>query len=145
MHWNSGTWIPGPSQHLSVNHLMVGEEGVFRLLTSLQVHKAMGPDELPTRPLLKEYAELTPVFTLFYQTSLGQDIIPDDWKIANGIPTFKKGDRNRAENYRSVSPSSVACKTLSISCKVAFTDMGAHSILTDAQHGFRKRHFLRCI
>ena len=51
----------------------------------------MDPDELSTR-LLKELAEeLTPVFTLFYQASLDQGTIPEDWKTANVVPIFKKG------------------------------------------------------
>ena len=54
----------------------------------------MGPDEIPTR-LLKELAEeLTPIFILFYKTCLDQGTIPDDWKKANAVPSFEKGDRN---------------------------------------------------
>ena len=116
------------------------EEGVHKLLSNLQVHKAMGPDEIPTR-LLKELAEeLTPIFTLFYQACLDQGTTPDDWQTANVVPIFKKGDRNRPENYRPVSLTSIACKTLEhIVCSSIHRHLEAHSILTDAQHGFRKR------
>ena len=41
----------GTSPHPSMNHIIVTEAGVYKLLFSLQVHKAMGPDELPTRLL----------------------------------------------------------------------------------------------
>ena len=86
----------GTSPHPWINHIIVTEAGVYKLLSSLQVHKAMGPDELPTR-LLKELAEeLTSGFTLFYQALLDQGTIPDDWKTANVVPIFKKkGDRLR--------------------------------------------------
>ena len=39
----------GPSPHPSVDHIIVTEEGVFKLLSTLQVYKAIDPDELPTR------------------------------------------------------------------------------------------------
>ena len=95
--------IMGPSPHPSMDHIIVTEECVLKLLSTLQVHKAMGPEELPTR-LLKELSdELTPVFTVFYQASPDQGTIPDDWKTANVDPIFKKGDKNKPENYRPVS------------------------------------------
>ena len=36
--------------------------------------------------------------------------IPSDWKLANVIALHKKGPRNRAENYRPVSLTSILCK-----------------------------------
>ena len=89
----------------------------------------------------KELAEeLTPVFTLFYQASLDQGTIPDDCKTANVVPIFKKWDRNRPENYRPVSLTSIASKTLEhIVCSSIHKHLEADDILTDAQHGFRKR------
>ena len=134
----------GPSLHPSMDNISVTEAGVYNLLSNFQVHKAMGPDEIPTR-LLKELAKelivyLTPIFTLFYQACLDQGTIPDDWITANAIPIFKKGDRNKPENYRSVSLTTNACKTLEhIVCSSTQRHLEAHIILTDAQHGFRKR------
>ena len=130
----------GPRTHPLMDNISVTEEGVHKLLSNLQVHKAIGPDEIPTR-LLKELAdELTPIFTLFYQACLDQGTIPDDWKTANVVPIFKKGDRNRPENYRPVSLTSIACKTIEhIVCSNIHRYLEAHSILTDAQHGFRNR------
>ena len=87
-----------PSTHHSMDTISVTEEGLNKLFSNLQVHKAMGPDEIPTR-LLKELAEeLTPISILFYQACLDQGTKSDDRKIANVVPNFKKGDRNRPEN-----------------------------------------------
>ena len=75
-----------------------------------------------------------------FQASLDQGIIPDEWKSANVVPIYKKGDRSKPENYRSVSLTSITCKTLEheVSSSI-MKHLDSHSILTDAQHGFRKR------
>eukprot|EP00745_Piridium_sociabile_P038619 TRINITY_DN7074_c0_g1_i3.p1 TRINITY_DN7074_c0_g1~~TRINITY_DN7074_c0_g1_i3.p1 ORF type:complete len:816 (+),score=128.54 TRINITY_DN7074_c0_g1_i3:312-2759(+) len=130
----------GPSTHPAMHRITVSENGVLKQLSSLGIHKASGPDEIPTR-LLKELAlELSPVLTVFFQASLDQGIIPSDWKKAEVVPIFKKGDRNKAANYRPVSLTAVICKTLEhiISSSVR-RHLEAHNILTDAQHGFRQK------
>ena len=130
----------GSSPHPVMHHTEVSQEGVFKLLNGFQVHKATGPDELPSK-LLKELAEeLTPILILSFQASLDKGTVPEDWKYANVVPIFKKGDRNKPENYRPVSLTSIVCKTLEhIVCSSMHRHLEAHSILTDAQHGFRKR------
>ena len=123
-----------------MDHITINPEGVHKLLTGLKMHKATGPDEIPTR-LLKTLAdELTPVISLFFQASLNQGIIPDDWKTANVVPVFKKGERNKAENYRPISLTSVTCKLLEhVICSSIMDHLDEHNILTNAQHGFRKQ------
>ena len=130
----------GPSPHPTVDNITVTENGVHKLLAGLEPHKASGPDQLPAR-LLKELAsELAPIYTLLFQASLDQGIIPDEWKSANVVPIYKKGDRSKPENYRPVSLTSITCKTLEhIVSSTIMKHMDRHSILTDAQHGFRKR------
>ena len=130
----------GPSPHSAMDPIIIHPDGIHKLLAGLQIHKACGPDEIPTR-LLKVLAdELTPVISLFFQASLNQGIIPEDWKKANVVPVFKKGDRNRAENYRPISLTSVTCKLLEhVICSSIMRHLDKYNILNDAQHGFRKR------
>ena len=122
-----------------MNHIIITEEGVFKSLFGLQVHKPMGPDEWPTR-LLKELAEeLTEVFTLFHQASLYQGTIPDDWKLQTSFPSSRKGtetDQRTADQFLSLP---MFAKPQSIVWSSIHRHLEAHSILTDAQHGFRKR------
>ena len=130
----------GPSPHDPVEHITVTEGGVQKILAGLNPHKATGPDQLSARLLKEAATELTPVFTLFFQASVDQGIIPDDWKTANVVPIFKKGDHSKAENYRPVSLTSIACKALEhIVTSSIMKHLDSHNILTDAQHGFRKR------
>ena len=47
-----------------------------------------------------------------FKLSLEEGIVPSDWKEPNITPLFKKGSRNKPENYRPVSLTSVICKLL---------------------------------
>ena len=46
-----------------------------------------------------------------FNLSLEEGIVPSEWKEANK-PLFKIGSRNKPENYRPVSLTSVVCKLL---------------------------------
>ncbi|VDI42580.1 Hypothetical predicted protein [Mytilus galloprovincialis] len=72
----------GKSPHPTMNRIHVTENGVQKLLSNLNIHKAAGPDEIPTR-LLKELAPyLAETFTTFFQASINQGTIPPEWKEA---------------------------------------------------------------
>ena len=42
-----------------------------------------------------------------FNLSLKEGVIPFEWKEADFIPLFKKGSRNKSENYRPMSLTSV--------------------------------------
>ena len=123
-----------------VHHFSVGQEGVQKLLRDLDPYKAAGPDTIPTK-FLKEFAsELSPALTLIFQASLQQGRVPKDWKQANVTPIFKKGDRSLPGNYRPISLTSVCCKILEhVIHSQVMKHLERHNILSDQQHGFRKR------
>ena len=52
--------------------------------------------------------EIADVCTLLFQASLEQGILPSDWKRANIVPVYKKGDIGRVESYRPISLTSVS-------------------------------------
>ena len=63
--------------------------------------------------------------------------IPQYWKIAYVSPIFKKGARNKAENYRPVSLTSVLCKLIKSFVKDSIiTHMKAEYFLSSKQYGF---------
>ncbi|XP_072018346.1 uncharacterized protein [Amphiura filiformis] len=123
----------GPSPYPPMEPIVVSCEGIRKLLSDLGIHKASGPDEVPPR-LLKELSnELAPVLSIFFQASINQGILPEEWKKANVVPVFKKGERNKAENYRPISLTSVICKVLEhVLCSQILEHCDVNNILSDA-------------
>ena len=66
--------------------------GVEQLLSGLKLHKASGPDMIPTYLLKLLAHQLAPALTVLYQASLDQGQLAEDWKTANVLPIFKKGN-----------------------------------------------------
>ena len=130
----------GNSPHPDVLSFTIGVEGVRKLLADLDPHKATGPDNIPTK-FLKDNAEgLAPALTLLFSASVTQGEVPIDWRHANVTPIFKKGDRSDAANYRPISLTSVCSKLIEhILHSQIMTHLDKHRVLTDQQHGFRKR------
>jgi hypothetical protein len=94
----------------SMDPFTVTVNGVTKLLSELDPHKAQGPDGIPPK-FLKEFAtDIAPALTLVFQASLTQGRVPDEWKHALVTPVFKKGQKYKTENYRTISLTCVSCK-----------------------------------
>ena len=66
--------------------------------------------------------------------------VPTDWRQANVIPIFKKGEKYLASNYRPVSLTCICCKLLeNIVASSILKHLDLQSILVDFQHGFRAK------
>ena len=128
-------------KYLSIENIIIGVDGVEKLLKNIKPHKASRPDNIPCR-LLKELAPgLAPCLTSIFQTSLSSGQLPSDWKQARIAPAFMKGSTCLAENYRSISLTCVFCKILEhILCSHIHKHLNKHNILTSLQHDFRSRH-----
>ncbi|KAK4810800.1 hypothetical protein QYF61_008773 [Mycteria americana] len=69
-------------------------ELAWDLLLQLNAHKSMGPDGIHPR-VLKELADvIARPLSVIYQRSWESGEVPVDWKLANVIPIFKKGQRD---------------------------------------------------
>ena len=76
-----------------------------------------------------------------FNLSLKEGVVPFEWKETNIIPLFIKGSRNKSENYRPVSLTSVICKLLDRLIKdhnVMVDFHVKHNLLNSSQHGFLK-------
>jgi len=112
---------------------------VLNNLHKLRPDKAAGPDNLLPRFLIeiKDYVA-HPLYLLF-RKSLDESCVPDDWKCADVSPVYKKGNRNKVENYRPISLTSQVCKLFeSIIRDAVVKYLETNLLIQDSQHGFRK-------
>ena len=122
-------------------NIVVTTNGVLKQMQDLKPNKATGPDNIPPRLLIELAVELAPVFTLLFNASLSQGVVPADWRSAHVTPIFKKGDPLTPANYRPVSLTSIPCKILEhiVHSNVINHLIVKNKILCDQQHGFRKK------
>ena len=83
--------------------LVINYNGVYTLLSKLNVHKAMGPDQIPNILLKKTAIHTAELLTCIFNQSISSHSLPKDWLQANINPLFKKGNTNLAVYYRPVS------------------------------------------
>ncbi|KAK4820693.1 hypothetical protein QYF61_003613 [Mycteria americana] len=114
-------------------------EKVSDLLHHLDIHKSMGPDEIPLR-VLKELADvLTKPLSIVYQQSWLTGEVPADWRLANVTPVYKKSRKEDVGNYRPVSLTSVPGKLMEQIILSAITrHVEDNQGIKPSQHGFRK-------
>ena len=74
-----------------------------------------------------------------FNVSLEEGIVPLEWKERNIIPLFRKGSRNKSENYRPVSLTSVICKLLEKLIKDQLVDfLVKNKLINPSQLGLLK-------
>jgi len=105
--WQMCFLVDGALHDVAVNDTIIKAK-----LAKLCSDKAGGADAMSPW-LLKEIHEylVTPVYNLLWK-SLDEGAVPDDWKIANVSPIFKKGDKRKVSNYRPVSLTSQVAKVI---------------------------------
>ncbi len=82
----------GPSPHPTMPEIQKPQHGIEKLLKDLNVHKAMGPDEISSH-FLKETRSVTSfLLKIIFQCSLETEVTPQDWREAYVAPLFKKGE-----------------------------------------------------
>ena len=104
-------------------------------LKALNTSKAPGPDGVPTE-ILKTFAEqlAEPIKDIF-QTSINTATVPNDWKQANVVPVYKKGEKTSVNNYRPISLLSVVSKILE-RCVYNHIITSIRPKITESQYGF---------
>ena len=125
----------------TIGDLKITTKGVEKQLSTLNINKASGPDQIPNIFLKQTAKESASVLAALFTQSLQTGHLPDDWLSANVSPIFKKGDRGLASNYRPVSLTCVCCKLMEhILVRHMLRHFDDKKIISDKQHGFRKGH-----
>ena len=115
------------SSYTTMSHITIDTSGVDNVLGKPNPHKATGPDDaIPAHLLCQQSTEVAPALSFVFQMSLDTGQIPDDWHMAYVVPAYKTGDKCSAENYRSVSITSICSKMME---HILFFDIMKHNII----------------
>jgi hypothetical protein len=57
-------------------------------------------------------AEIAPALEIIFRKSMTEGTVPEDWRVANVTPIFRKRAKANAGNYRPVSLTSVCSKLM---------------------------------
>ena len=106
---------------------------------SLEAGSAPGPDGISAKFLQTFCDEISVPLSLIFNLSMGEGLVPSDWRNVNITPVFKKGNKGSVENYRPVSLTSIPCKLMESLIK---DEMVLHlekfNLIQSSQHGFMK-------
>ena len=107
-------------------------------ISKLKQDKAPGDDGI-TPKFLKEVAdEIAEPLTEIFNKSVSEGVVPQDWKIANVTPIFKKGTKLDSGNYRPVSLTSHIGKFLESLIRDAIINhLSQNRLINESQNGFR--------
>ncbi|KAF1556515.1 hypothetical protein FQV20_0001978, partial [Eudyptula albosignata] len=118
---------------------IIQEEAVNDLLRHLDARKSMGPDGIHPRVLRELVEELAKPLSIIYQQSWLTGEVPDDWRLANVTPTYKKGWKEDLGNYRPVSLTSVPGKIMEqFILRVLTRHKQDNQGIRPSQHGFMR-------
>jgi hypothetical protein len=110
---------------------------MIKIVKKLKSNASPGPDKVTPLFLKNIIANIAKPLCNVYNKCLDEGFVPADWKVAQIIPIFKKGDTQSPGNYRPVSLTSVLCKVLE---KVVREQMLKYlfdnGIIPKNQHGF---------
>ena len=78
------------------------------ILRNIDCNKAQGSDNIHGIILKTCANSLAILFQLIYNTG----ILPIEWKSANVVPVFKKGEKGNIENYRPITLTCISAKVM---------------------------------
>ena len=135
--------IPNPTSNFDftnsqiLRELCIDEKLVWEKLSNINTSKSQGPDELNPKLLFELRNELCKPLTTLFNMSIQTGVIPQDWRDACVAPLHKKGSRNKSENYRPVSLTSVISKLLESIVKDSLVKhLDKNTLIRNSQHGF---------
>eukprot|EP00061_Rhincodon_typus_P018373 g47525.t1 len=125
-------------EHANIlRYFEIKKEVVLGILKSIKLDKFLGPKGIYPRLLTEEREEIVGTLTKIFVSSLATGEIPEDWRVANVVPVFKKGNRDNPGNYRPTSLISVVWKLLvRILRDRIYAHLKKHGLIRGRQHGF---------
>ena len=131
------TAIQGVYKQSSFSFSTVEKVDVIREIKNLSKKKAIQDNDIPVKILKDNVNFFADYICIFYNYTITTSKFPSVLKMANVTPIFKKGSKNKKENFRPVSILPVLSKIFEkLMSKHLFTFF--ENILSKFQCGFRK-------
>ena len=122
-----------------LSDIRISSDQVKKKISDLKISSAPGPDGITPRLLKLGGDSISAALAYIFNKSLESGDVPEDWKVANVTPIFKKGGKGDPGNYRPVSLTSIPCKILEACIKdVIVNHLVSQSLIKNSQHGFMK-------
>ena len=97
--------------------------------------------DIPIYLLKRSSTIISPILAYFFNQYMDQGIFPNELKIGKVTPVFKKGDKQKFENYRPISILPIFGKIFEkIIYSRLYSFLLSNNILADTQFGSRKGH-----
>ena len=118
----------------------INVECMLSKIRELNPNKPMGPCTVPAWAIKDAMHIIAPHLTFIFNECVKANFFPDQIKIANVTPLFKKDDPLDVINYRPISITNAFSKIFEkILHEQMSTYLSKHSILNPNQFGFRKK------
>ena len=128
---------PQPTDSSGVSCVEVQRDEVAAALQKLNLGKAAGSDGISAELLRGGGSVVVDWLLELMEEVWRTGVVPQDWKDAELVPLYKKGDRMKCDNYRGVSLLSVPGKVLSLILLERLKKI-IEPQLQEAQCGFRE-------
>ena len=129
--------LPQINSEQSMAEIHFDVDTIRKKLSSLNVYKSPGPDNIHPKILKEAAAVLAYPLYLIFQCSLESDCLPLDWKSGNITAIYKKGRKCLPNNYRPISLTSIICKVFeSIVRTHLMKYFLEHNLFSEKQFGF---------
>ena len=121
-----------------ITDLIITEEMVVKVIKDLSPNKAVGPDLIHNKMLIKAVNVISEPLAKLLNRSLLEHTFPASWKTAHVSPIYKlKGERFLCGNYRPISLLSCVAKVMEKCVQQhMFEYLKTNSLLTPSQSGF---------
>ena len=138
--------IPEPESFFTADsdevltNIQFSMKAVEEKLHNLKKDSSPGPNSHWPKILNGAKMELSRPLSLLFTECMRTNICPQDWKLSNLIPLYKKkGSKSAATNYRPVALTSVVCKIMESCIKDEIVKhFNFHDVIRSSQHGFQR-------
>ena len=124
-----------------LSDIVFHENDVLQAINETNINKTPGPDKISPKILKELNDSIIKPLTICFNKSFNLGKVPQEWKLANVTPIFKKGSKSVPGNYRPISLTSIVCKLMEkIIRNIIMKHLKEKGLLNKSQHGFLENH-----